>query len=97
MIKGLLKKEIAAQLALSCHAVDMAAWLDCAKADPRAVARTVLVAVQRDESGEIFPDDGAKEFWRGFKSDPAGIFFVAPSASAHAPKVRAHRNLHCKD
>ena len=35
---------------------DMAAWLDCAKADPRAVARTVLAAVQWDERGEMFPE-----------------------------------------
>ena len=61
---------------------EMAAWLNCAKADPRAVSRTVLAAVQRDEPGEIFPDDGAKEFWRGFKSDPSSILFVTPAANS---------------
>lgn len=60
----------------------IAAWLDCAKADPGAVARTVLAAVQPDEPGEIFPDDGANEFWRGFKSDPASVLFVTPAANS---------------
>ncbi len=59
---------------------DMAAWLDCAKADPRAVARTVLAAVQRDEPGEIFPDDGARSFWSGLTADPAATLFVPPSS-----------------
>jgi len=59
---------------------DMAAWLDCAKADPRAVARTVLAAVERDEPGEIFPDDGAKAFWTGLQADPASVLFVTPTS-----------------
>lgn len=67
---------------------DMAAWLDCAKADPRAVARTVLAAVQRDEPGEIFPDAGAKEFWRGFKSDPASVLFVTSSVNPSSEGVQ---------
>jgi len=61
---------------------DMAAWLDCAKADPRSVARTVLAAVQRDEPGELFPDDGAKTFWAGFLADPARVLFVEPAPQA---------------
>jgi len=57
---------------------DMAAWLDCAKADPRAVARAVLAAVERGESGEIFPDEGARTFWSGLTADPASALFVSP-------------------
>lgn len=59
-------------------ATEMAAWLDCAKTDPRAVARAVLAAVQRDDSGELFPDDGARDFWTGFMADPARTLFVSP-------------------
>ena len=58
---------------------NMAAWLECAKTDPRLVARTVLAAVRRDEHGEIFPDHGAKTFWSGFNSDPASVLFVTPT------------------
>jgi NAD(P)-dependent dehydrogenase (short-subunit alcohol dehydrogenase family) len=58
---------------------DMAAWLDCAKTDPRVVARTVLAAVQRDEPGELFPDEGAKKFWADFTADPARTLFVPSS------------------
>ncbi len=60
---------------------DMAAWLDCAKTDPRFVARTVLAAVQRDEPGELFPDEGAQAFWTSFKADPASTLFVPPAVS----------------
>ena len=59
---------------------DMAAWLECAKTDPRVVARAVLAAVQRDEPGELFPDEGAQTFWTGFKADPARTLFVPPSS-----------------
>ncbi len=59
---------------------EMAAWLDCAKTEPRLVARTVLAAVRRDASGELFPDDGAKNFWSDFKADPARTLFVSPAA-----------------
>ena len=59
---------------------EMAAWLDCAKTEPRAVARAVLAAVQRDASGEIFPDDGAKTFWADFRADPAHTLFTPPAS-----------------
>lgn len=59
---------------------DMAAWLDCAKTDPRAVARTVLTAVQNDAPGEIFPDEGGRAFWQDFKNDPARTLFTVPSS-----------------
>ena len=54
----------------------MADWLTCDKTDPRVVARTVLTAVEHDESGTLFPDAGAKTFWTNFKADPASTLFV---------------------
>ena len=60
---------------------EMAAWLTCAKANPCVVARAVLAAVQRDEPGEIFPDEGAKTFWSGFQADPASIIFVSANSA----------------
>lgn len=59
---------------------EMAAWLDCTKADPCAVARAVLAAVQRDAPGELFPDEGAQQFWTAFHTDPARTLFVPPVA-----------------
>lgn len=56
-------------------ATDMAAWLDCAKANPREVAVTVLNAVLRGESHEIFPDEGGGQFFTQFRADPVATIF----------------------
>ena len=59
-------------------ATDMAAWLETAKEDPRHVAATVLTAVLRGEPQEIFPDEGARQFFDRFRAEPAAtIFFRA--------------------
>jgi NAD(P)-dependent dehydrogenase (short-subunit alcohol dehydrogenase family) len=55
---------------------DMAAWLGGRKAQPIEVAHEVLRKVQEGNSLDIFPDEGAKDFWATFVHDPASVLFT---------------------
>ena len=46
----------------------------------KAFVTELLAAVERDEAGTLFPDDGAITFWTNFKADPASTLFVVTSA-----------------